>query len=188
MEIEFKEWKKISRLCRECVVTEKIDGTNAVVFIGDGGEFKVGSRSKWINVDEDNHGFAKWAQENKQELLLLGPGYHYGEWWGSGINRGYGLLKGDKRFSLFNTFRWSDESVRPSCCGVVPVLYEGIFDTNKIENCLDFLKANGSVVSAGFMNPEGIVVFHKHANVMFKKTLEKDEEPKSTKKQDGILR
>jgi hypothetical protein len=41
---EFVEFKKIPRLSRECVVTEKIDGTNGVIYIGEGGEFLVGSR------------------------------------------------------------------------------------------------------------------------------------------------
>lgn len=30
---EFKEFPKMGRLSRECVVTEKIDGTNAQIYI-----------------------------------------------------------------------------------------------------------------------------------------------------------
>jgi len=37
----------------------------------------------------------------------------------------------------------------------------------------------GSVASPGFMRPEGVVVYHVAANMYFKKTIEKDEEPKS---------
>ena len=57
--------------------------------------------------------------------MELGVGQHFGEWWGFGIQRGYGLH--ERRFSLFNTGRWSDPAVRPACCGVVPVLADGDF-------------------------------------------------------------
>lgn len=182
MNLEFKEFPKIFRLSREVIITEKIDGTNASIFISEDGQFLVGSRTRWITPQDDNHGFARWAMENEQELRKLGPGHHFGEWWGSGIQRGYGLLKGDKRFSLFNIHRWSDDAVRPSCCHVVPLLGRGIFHTNMIEDCLDDLRTLGSKASPGFMKPEGVVVFHTQGNFGLKKTLEKDEEPKSLHK------
>lgn len=121
---EFKEFPKMPRWSREVIITEKIDGTNASIFIGEDGEFLTGSRTRWITPTDDNFGFSGWAYYNKEELLKLGPGHHFGEWWGSGIQRGYGLK--EKRFSLFNTFRWSDAAVRPSCCSVVPVLSAGM--------------------------------------------------------------
>lgn len=42
---EFVEFPKIARLSREIIVTEKIDGTNGVIYVGDDGEVLVGSRS-----------------------------------------------------------------------------------------------------------------------------------------------
>ena len=48
-----------------------------------------------------------------------------------------------------------------------------------IKAALLFLQTEGSVAAQGFMKPEGIVIFHKHSNMLFKKTIEKDEEPKS---------
>jgi hypothetical protein len=39
---------------------------------------------------------------------------------------------------------------------------------------MDDLKKNGSYAMPGFMNPEGIVIFHVAANTGFKKTFEKD--------------
>jgi hypothetical protein len=39
----------------------------------------------------------------------------------------------------------------------------------------------GSKAAPGFMKPEGIVVFHVAGNVGFKKTIEKDEEPKGAR-------
>lgn len=110
---------------------------------------------------------------------MLGPGRHYGEWWGSGIQRGYGLPKGEKRFSLFNTTRWSEDAARPACCHVVPVLYTGKFSTGEIDVCLALLADEGSHAAPGFMKPEGVVIFHPQGNVGFKKTIEKDEEWKS---------
>lgn len=176
--IDFVAFKKIPRLSREVVVTEKIDGTNGVIYIGEDGEFLVGSRSRWIDEKTDNHNFWHWATENKEELMKLGAGTHYGEWWGSGIQRGYGLPKGEKRFSLFNTARWSDDLIRPKCCYVVPVLWTGIFDTLLIDGLLQTMKEQGSRAVPGFMNPEGVVIYHKAGNLMFKKTIEKDDEYK----------
>ena len=176
---EFQEFPKMARLSREVIITEKIDGTNAQVFISEDGLIIAGSRTRWITPQDDNFGFAKWVEENKDELLKLGVGRHFGEWWGSGIQRGYDLPKGEKRFSLFNVSRWSDDSLRPKSCHVVPVLYQGLFDTVKVNECLGNLKLNGSMASPGFMRPEGVVVFHIAGNIGFKKTIEKDEVPKS---------
>lgn len=175
MAAEFQEFKKIPRLSRLCTITEKIDGTNGVIYIGEDGEFQVGSRSRWLQPEKnnDNYGFARWAYECKDTLLKLGPGFHYGEWWGQGIQRNYGLK--EKRFSLFNTFRWSDSSVRPICCHVVPVLFEGVFNTGIIEGCLIDLRDKGSDAAPGFMQPEGVVIYHQHAKQYFKKTILKDE-------------
>jgi hypothetical protein len=123
---DFLEFPKMPRFSREVIVTEKIDGTNAQIYITESGGFYTGSRNRWITPEDDNYGFSKWANENKEELLTLGPGRHFGEWWGSGIQRKYGLSNGDKRFSLFNVQRFGGS--RPLCCGVVPILWRGFFD------------------------------------------------------------
>jgi hypothetical protein len=172
---EFQEFEKIPRLSRLCTITEKIDGTNGLIYIGEDGEFQVGSRSRWLQPGKttDNFGFARWAEEHKEDLLNLGPGYHYGEWWGLGIQRGY--AQKEKRFSLFNTFRWTDSAVRPACCSVVPVLFEGLFSTDDVNACITNLSVFGSVSSPGFMQPEGVVIYHQAAKQYFKKTILKDE-------------
>ena len=176
--MEFKKFPKIARLNREIVVTEKIDGTNAQITITDDGQFLIGSRTRWITPIDDNYGFAAWALTNKDELLKLGVGSHFGEWWGSGCQRGYGLQKGEKRFSLFNTERWNEYTM-PKCCSVVPVLYSGMFNQQSINECIEDLRCNGSKASPGFMKPEGVVIWHSSARCGFKITLEKDEMPKS---------
>ena len=193
---EFAPFPKMPRLRRECIITEKIDGTNACVKITENGLLFAGSRSRWITPADDNFGFAKWVLEHRDELMQLGPGTHFGEWWGSGIQRGYGLPKGEKRFSLFNTIRWclaSDEPQLipsadpriekyqerlPKCCGLVPVLSRGLFNTVLVDLCLRDLMECGSAASPGFMKPEGVVCYHVAGNFGFKATIEKDEEPK----------
>jgi len=173
--VDFLEFPKMARLSRECVITEKIDGTNAQVYVSEDGVVMAGSRNRWITPEQDNFGFAKWVKDNEEELRKLGPGHHYGEWWGAGIQRRYGL--DHKKFSLFNVDRWQED--RPVCCDVVPVLYRGVFDTAEVERCIDSLCANGSVAAPGFMNPEGVVVYHVAGRVGFKKTIERDEVPKT---------
>lgn len=175
--MEFESFNKIARLKRDIVVTEKIDGTNAQIYITENGDFLVGSRNRWITPEDDNFGFAKWAYENKDELMKLGVGRHYGEWWGQGIQINYGLK--EKRFSLFNVSRWDDDSVRPKCCHVVPTLYKGAFNQGMIELCIDTLKQTGSVASPGFMNPEGVVIFHTASGHLYKQTIKNDEVPKT---------
>lgn len=171
---EFLEFPKIARLSRECTITEKIDGTNASIFIGEDGEFLTASRTRWITPEEDNYGFSRWAHEHKDELIKLGPGHHFGEWWGQGIQRRYGL--DEKRFSLFNTKKWMSNPDRPLCCSVVPTLFEGMFTTYHATVALKELEVNGSAAHRGFLKPEGIIIWHHAARMYFKKTIDKDEE------------
>jgi hypothetical protein len=177
---EFIGFPKIPRLSRQCVITEKIDGTNGVICWDDNMQFMlVGSRTRWITTSDDHFGFARWASDNVEELKKLGPGTHHGEWWGQGIQRGYGLK--EKRFSLFNTGKWSDDTTRPACCHVVPVLWTGIFNTDIVVYAMDQLALGGSVAAPGFMNPEGVIVYHRAGNLMFKKTIKNDDVPKGSK-------
>ena len=195
---EFKDFPKMARLSRECVITEKIDGTNGQICIAEDGTIKVGSRTRWITPEDDNYGFARWVKDNHDQLLLLGHGRHFGEWWGQGIQRKYGL--NEKRFSLFNTLRWVEygqepaitptsdprivkqQEVLPPCCSLVPILYRGIFTTSATDSALRELQVYGSKAAPGFMKPEGIVIYHVAGNVGFKKTLENDDEYKGKSK------
>lgn len=136
------------------------------------------SRNRFITTEYDNHGFAQWVYDRADELAeTLGEGIHFGEFWGSGIQRGYGLTKDEKRFSLFNTSRWNEENTA-SVPGLsaVPVLYEGVsFNTDLVNQAAVQLRVNGSKASPGFMKPEGVIVFHTAANSMFKVTCENDQ-------------
>lgn len=186
---EFKPWPKIARLNRNIVITEKIDGTNAAVGITEDGEVYAQSRTRIITPDSDNFGFARWVELHAEDLLdTLGPGLHFGEWWGQGIQRNYGL--DHKRFSLFNVAKWrpvlhrEDHGYKGHVYGddtildIVPVLYEGPWQGFMPSMALANLRDRGSRAAPGFMRPEGIVVFHTAASTMFKVTLEGDEAPK----------
>lgn len=179
-DVLFVEFPKISRYNRGVVVTEKIDGTNASVYINDTGDRAfAGSRSRWITPEDDNFGFARWVRDHHDELLKLGPGSHFGEWWGAGIQRRYGL--DHKRFSLFNTARWSrpgGDSPPPECCSVVPVLGHGLITEIDVLGILRSLKEGGSVAAPGFKDPEGVVVYHVASRNLYKMTLDKNDEHK----------
>jgi hypothetical protein len=176
--VEFKAFSKIARLHRECIATEKIDGTNGLVIVTENGQVVAGSRTRLIMPEADNYGFAKWVAEHADELRMLGPGYHYGEWIGAGIQRRYGL--DHKRWYLFNVARWADggSDVRPACCHVVPVLATGTRINDVVDEALATLRRDGSRAAPGFMNPEGVVVYHVAGGHLFKATLEKDEQHK----------
>jgi hypothetical protein len=189
----FEPFPKLARLSRECVITEKLDGTNAQIYIvpytaetadaipsgytacindiydGSGHVIYVGSRTRIITPGKmtDNFGFAAWVYENQHELVKLGPGRHFGEWYGKGIQRGYGL--DEKRFALFHTHGIAH---KPDIVGVVPTIYTGEFSTPAVELAMMALESEGSHAVPGFMDPEGVVVFHEHAKVLFKKTFD----------------
>jgi hypothetical protein len=204
----FEEFPKIGRLFKDVIVTEKIDGTNAQVYITPLGEFDAafvqatdapsrqevavvsyngvqygvyaGSRTRLITPGKgtDNFGFAEFVRKNAEAMVVvLGEGRHFGEWWGPGIQRGYGLT--EKRFSLFNTQRWhtTDNGSAPFTdlipnVGVVPVLYQGPFSTDAIRDCMRRLAEQGSVASPGFMVPEGVIAYHTAAKALFKFTFD----------------
>jgi hypothetical protein len=199
---DYPKFGSIPRRYRDITITEKIDGTNgliciskigddfalnrdAIVVNGAGYNIDAGSRTRWLSVGtHDNYGFAKWVEDNTETLIAdLGEGMHYGEWWGYGIQRGYGLK--EKRFSLFNTGRWGI----PELTGfltpnlhVVPTLSHGVPNTDEeINRALDLLRAHGSFGDFGgekYMNPEGIVIWHEQGRFYEKITLENDGLPK----------
>lgn len=172
---EFTPFQKIPRWSsQDVVITEKIDGTNAQVYINEEcTDFQCGSRTRWITEGADNHGFAKWCSENRDAVLSLGKGQHFGEWYGSGIQRNYWLK--DKRFALFNTLRWAGEEQQERLAKTpittVPVLYRGPFSDKAIDDCMEDLKVNGSRAAPGFMAPEGVVIYIPGSRSLFKYTF-----------------
>lgn len=176
---EFTKFPKIPRFGKFYVtITEKIDGTNAGVMVGGDGSVGAASRNRWITPQADNYDFAKWVASHADELRTLGPGMHWGEWWGQGIQRGYGLT--ERRFSLFDTYRWSahfhhegTRPVLPACCHVVPVL--GVLTEVsdwEIRSILTDLGEGGSRAAPGFMDPEGVVIAHNIRQPLYKITFD----------------
>ncbi len=167
--IEFKPWPKIIRIenKRKPVFTEKIDGTNGCIVIDDLGKIAAQSRNRLIYPNDDNYEFAKWVEDNKEDLLTLGPGHHYGEWWGRGIGRNYGQT--ERFFSLFNTLRWGPHNPNtPKCCNVVPIL--PILNTLE---AIEYLRDNGSLLVPGWMKPEGAVMYEPDTDTHFKIIMDK---------------
>lgn len=197
-QLNFEKFPKIPRLNRDIIITEKIDGTNAQIFIPeDDRPVLAGSRNRWLHpAQSDNFGFAAWVEAHANELRQLGPGRHFGEWWGQGINRGYGL--NERRFSLFNVSRWfkfgsvgcgvkflmgTERQEVPTCCNVVPILCASTnLSTNIIQDSLESLRQFGSLASPGFRPSEGIVIYHTAGNCCFKVTIENDDKPKGETK------
>lgn len=200
---EFREWPKTARLFRDIVVTEKLDGTNAaihatplaeweaelireypdknghmVLVTVDGAPWAVSAQSRKRIItpgkSTDNFGFAAWVHANAAELVsLLGEGLHFGEWWGRGIQRGYDLT--ERRFSLFNTFKWGalmPQHVGEVLVSAVPVLYQGPNDTTAVKAMLRYLGDNGSVAAPGFRTPEGVCIWHSAQGNVTKVTLD----------------
>ena len=131
----------------------------------------AGSRNRWLYPHDDNYGFASWVAARKEEIIeLLGPGRHFGEWVGKGINNGEG--RDTKTLALFSWWRWKDKPL-PEGIELVPLLYQGPVDMAKVDEVMEDLKTNGSKFTPGFMRPEGIVM--QITGVYYKKVFKKEE-------------
>lgn len=157
--LEFNPWPKIPRGQHEnVVITEKMDGSNSCIVIKDGSIIGIQSRKRFISPgkDSDNFGFAAWVHTNAQKLLGLGDGEHYGEWAGPKIQNNPHALE-EKKFFLFNTFRWHENHMPPECCDIVPVLYRG----ELTDNCIDLVMQELLESAAGTsIVPEGVIVYY----------------------------
>ena len=208
MTIVFEGYPKTPRFEKPVIVTEKIDGTNAQIYIRPTDEFydpqydslifnqnednsepngyllRAGSRNRWISPSDDNYGFANWMFDNAAELVKLGVGRHFGEWWGRGIGRGYDL--DTRKFSLFNVSRWLKLNgvygtgsgipkwvqTCPSCCDVVPVLDRDA-EFADVYGIMTWLESVGSIANPGYKRPEGVVAFHTGSGQVYKGIIDK---------------
>lgn len=190
----FESFGKIPRLSKGWSVSEKLDGTNAQIYIVRYEEIEfnpdvtdeergcitmvgdlalvAGSRNRLISREKDNFGFAAWVQQNAEDLARLGPGRHFGEWVGPGIQKNP-LDLPEKALYLFNP-RWIDQG--PECVLVVPQL--GTMQTEDLEGTFHHLGEEGTFVGeAGpeAKRPEGIIALHLGSNQLYKRTFENDE-------------
>ena len=228
---QFKSWGSTPRFHKGLHITEKIDGTNAgvsvqgvswgVVHTPPADAILVNStkldvngipecsylvraqsRKRIITPDNDNFGFAKWVWENAEGLAnLLGFGYHYGEWYGEGIQKNPLAVQG-RRWALFNTWHWTrkenlDRLVDADIPGLtlVPVLHDeqrdGPADFTTIPDIMEELALYGSKADGAAMvkegydwendryaEPEGIIVWQRETRQRYKILLREDDKHK----------
>lgn len=169
--MEFKAFEKIQRYEKGyATITEKIDGTNACIAFDLHRNLTVQSRKRIITPvaldgnGADNYGFAHYARTHEYDLWkFFGPGRHYGEWFGTGINRGYGML--ERVFAPFNTGLFSRERVEaeaPEGVSFTPVMWEGLLtDLNVgVEYVMNELAEFGSFTKEGAgWAAEGAMIF-----------------------------
>jgi hypothetical protein len=196
----FEPFPKLTRFSHDWTISEKIDGSNAqinivpedtmspnikygpavAVLMHENVVYSVfaGSRNRLLDTSKtgDHAGFARFVADNARGFVeTLGAGRHFGEWYGAGIQRNYGLT--EKRFALFNP-RWRGVEL-PDRVDVVPVLFEGYLShAGVFDNALIDLSLAGSKLVPGFMNPEGIVMYHGPSKTLFKRTFDYDEQGK----------
>ena len=188
----FHHFEKIPRWTKGAAISEKIDGTNAQIHIfrpweeenpdafdiemaidvqaSTGYVMLAGSRNRYITPEDDNMGFAVWCKDNAAELWKLGPGRHYGEWFGEGIQKNPLNVEG-KRLAMFNP-RWADQG--PDCVEVVPQL--GLMqDFISIDETMEELKRHGTYVEGGSGQAEGIIIYHLGSGQLYKATFDNPE-------------
>lgn len=192
----YPAFPKIARLSKlHWSITEKLDGTNGQVYItpkdathpddvllaqhdavweNTDWVVRAGSRSRWLTPGikgGDNFGFGQWVYANAPELInLLGPGAHFGEWWGQGIQRGYDQQ--ERRFTVFNPHRYphlpfaDNPDAGGVCVDKVPLLASGsstaLLDYMVLE-ATERLTA-GSVAAPGYTRAEGFIVTIERTN------------------------
>lgn len=155
------------------------------------------SRNRLIAPDSDNFGFAAWVERHAEILVKgLGPGRHFGEWAGPGIQKNPHALE-QRLFFLFNTEKWANRHGEPwwslESIGVrhVPVLGRANNLAGlelRARKWLESLRKYGSIatevehgpwVANDKSKPEGIMLYSTAARQVFKITLENDELPKA---------
>lgn len=200
--IEHIPFESIPRLSKPIFCSEKLHGVNVGFHIDPETDQVVAqSRKQLITLANDVNGFARWVHENADALReQLGYGLHFGEWFGPGVQKKHFTNMTEKRFSLFNTGRWTSEfneavlagadpddvdqlstvCTKSPLCHVVPLLAVAStpFDP-KIMGLIEKLKAHGSYAAPGWMRPEGVVLYFTAADQYFKWFCENDHVPKS---------
>lgn len=179
-----------------CVISEKIDGTNGLIEINET-NVRFGSRNRYISFSDDNAGFANFFRHYEarfedvaKDIITKEPESSdesyplriYGEWFGCGIQRGYGLK--DKFFMPFSFF-YGEKLIEYQVPNVITpnIMYTGKFSMEVVNTCMQQLKLNGSGVVKDYKQPEGIVIFFPKYNFRLKETFNgakwKDGSPKS---------
>lgn len=187
---QFKGWGSTTRENKNKTITEKLDGTNACIVAQDG-KVTAQSRKRIITPDDDNFGFAKWVYDNAGALLdTLGYGYHYGEWFGEGIQKNPLGIEG-KRFALFHATKYTEDNGyelnKVDGLETVPLLHHGQCDLFTIPQIMTDLDSYGSKVKGAklvaqgydfqqdeYAAAEGIIIWNNETKTRTKMLLEND--------------
>lgn len=169
------------------IIGGKMDSDGGPGIVIDGHVVFAQSRKKVISPGKqtDNYGFAGFVRDSYEALYEhLGEGRHFGEWYGQGIQRGYGAQQ--KMFALFNAERWRTAYL-PTYVTTVPVLYEGVYSDTAVRTaCTDLRTGYSRATGAtGGAKAEGVVVYFQQANTSFKVLLEDDDVSKFEAGQRG---
>lgn len=165
--IEYDMCGPIPPMCRLTTV-EQVCGEDRYYLVYAQSRSRIIAPADFWGKGADNYGFADWVWSVPDELVsVLGPGLHFGEWWGHGILRGYDQPAGVRHFSLFNTSRWGHldnpdarAAIRPpEALTVVPVLAVNTLDTAVLQDVMEALRFTGSHAAPGYENPEGVCVY-----------------------------
>jgi hypothetical protein len=198
-EIQHLSFPKIQRLENlEVIVTEKLDGTNAVIYKEteeDGTiRFKFGSRNRWLGGHDEkgkiieNHGFFQFCSDNLEYLMKLSDGYHYGEFIGPGINRGY--FRDKKMLFLFDTRL--EEAANNGLFGpdirTVPVLAENISLIEVMMYMKDIKDENPELMSTinEQVKMEGVMLYIPRLNQRIKVIFDKEHNPQKEEPKEKL--
>jgi len=184
---EFKRYPRIKRSLGlgNMLITEKIDGTNAMFVIEDKKLTLLGTHRRQLLMIGDpkliehyqhipdleyreslmaeeprraHFGFVGWCEDHKEELESIGDGVYYGEWVTPEVKGCQRYpYEGPPKLFLFCPQRWPEQRPQPACLDLVPTLYRGPFNEEMIQTVIDELDGD-SVAFPGSDNPEGIII------------------------------
>ncbi len=158
--IPHKPFPKIPRIENVTFeVTEKLDGTNGVVQVTDSLEVLVGSRNRWLDKHNDNHGFFNWVMEREDIFKGFGQGIYRGEFIGKGIQRTYGLL--DKHFYLFDLSLEEKTSWAPDGSNIHIVPYLGWISLFEIEDIINYTGEHLTSEINRIYKSEGVMLYSR---------------------------
>lgn len=154
-----RSFSKIQRVENiQWAITEKLDGTNGVIF-KQGSIYepdhvlKIGSRNRWLDEHNDNHGFYNFVMANVEQLANLNDGFHYGEFVGPGIQKNRYNLPAKKLF-FFNQkvdiplcYEYGIVPIYTTGCGLPSLLYAIEAYRQEIPQSLTF-KETGPIKNA----------------------------------------
>lgn len=75
----------------------KLHGTNAAVQVHEDGQVIAQSRTNILSIQNDNAGFARWVESQKEAWLEAKGFIVYGEWAGPGIQKGVAISEIPKK-------------------------------------------------------------------------------------------